>query len=144
MSEKNEKETIEELLEDLKKETEEFEEKVHNVCNYSKVDDKSNKVIVAIITDGKENASREYNKATIKDLIDKKQKEGWEFIFLGANIDAVSEADSIGIKRDHALKYRNSAQGVRANYNAVSEFVAEAASEAETGNWKKEAVEDKN
>ena len=101
-------------------------------------------MVFAIITDGKENSSREYNKAGIKSLIEKKQQEGWDFVFLGANIDAISEAGSIGISRDNVVKYKNSAKGVRANYDAVAAFTAESVSENKTQNWKKEAVEDKS
>ena len=117
---------------------------IDTVGSYKDVDSKNNKVVVAIITDGKENASREYSKDVVKKLIEKKQEEGWEFVFLGANIDAVTEAGKLGISSKHAVRYENSARGVQSNYNAISSFAAEAVdSSAEEGAWRKEVVEDK-
>lgn len=70
------------------------------------ISDKDHKVIFVIITDGQENASTEYSKATIQKMISDKKAQGWDFIFLGANIDAASEAQNLGIDADHAVKYR--------------------------------------
>lgn len=87
------------------------------------INDEDHKVIFAIITDGRENSSREFSKDQIKKLISLRQeKYGWEFIFLGANIDAVSEASSLGIDRDNAVKYQNSSDGVRANFAGIASF----------------------
>lgn len=119
---------------------------IGKVQDYSKIDAKDNKVIFVIITDGKENYSKEYKKAQVKKLIEKKQENSeWEFVFLGANIDAATEAGSLGIVRDHAVKYRNTPSGVRANYDAVARFAAEAAAptEAHESNWKEAVEEDK-
>lgn len=80
------------------------------------------KTIVVIITDGYENASRHYRKTDIKKLITTLQKdEGWEFIFLGANIDAADEAESYGISRDRAVKYCSDERGTADNFEAMSE-----------------------
>ena len=103
------------------------------------------KVIFVIITDGMENASTEFTKPKVKQLIsDKQEKAGWEFIYLGANIDAVEEADAIGVKKANAVTYRNTESGVRANYDAVSAFVEETAepSTAEKGRWRSRVEED--
>ena len=103
------------------------------------------KVIFVIITDGMENASTEFSKAKIKEMIsDKQEMEGWDFIYLGANIDAVEEADAIGVQRSNAVTYRNTESGVRANYDAVSAFVEETAepSTAEKGRWRSRVEED--
>ena len=103
------------------------------------------KVIFVIITDGMENASKEFTKPKVKQLIsDKQEKAGWEFIYLGANIDAVEEADAIGVKKANAVTYRNTESGVRANYDAVSAFVEETAepSTAEKGRWRSRVEED--
>lgn len=92
------------------------------------INDKGNKVIVVLITDGMENASREYKRADVKKLIsDLQEKQDWEFIFLGANIDAAAEAGSLGIRRDNAVKYKNTSKGVKANYEAVGTMMEEAA-----------------
>lgn len=103
------------------------------------------KVIFVIITDGMENASTEFTKPKVKQLIsDKQEKAGWEFIYLGANIDAVEEADAIGVKKANAVTYRNTESGVRANYDAVSAFIEETAepSTAEKGRWRSRVEED--
>lgn len=79
------------------------------------------KTIVAIITDGQENASREYSLAQVKHMIERqKEKYGREFLFLGANIDAVSVAADIGISADRAVKYEADGMGTIENFAAVS------------------------
>jgi Mg-chelatase subunit ChlD len=115
---------------------------IDKVCAYKNIDDKDNKVIFAIITDGRENASTEYQKKNVKDLIEKKQKDGWEFIFLGANIDAISEAGSIGISPRRTVQYKNSERGVRANYDAVASFAEQSALGVDSEEWKQKAEQD--
>ena len=103
------------------------------------------KVIVVITTDGKENASREFTKDKIKEMVAELQAEkNWEFIFLGANIDAIGEAGSLGIT--HAAKYQNDGEGVRQNFEAVSVLVTDAASgkSAEESTWKDEVKQAEN
>lgn len=79
------------------------------------------KVMVVIITDGEENASREYSFAKVKAKIEELKKScGWEFIFLGANIDAVETAGSIGISSDRALNYVPDEAGTACNFKAVA------------------------
>lgn len=86
---------------------------------------RADKVIFVIITDGEENASREYSVKQVKELISRQKKEfNWEFIFLGANIDAVATADRIGIKADRVQNFRSDGAGVRLNYQVVSEAVS--------------------
>lgn len=78
---------------------------ITKVEKYDGINEKNNKVLFVIITDGQENDSKEYTKDTIKRMIsDKQEKDGWEFVFLGANIDAASEAKSIGVKAENAKK----------------------------------------
>ena len=90
-------------------------------------DRQGTKVIVVIITDGMENASTEFTKAKVKELIsDKQEKAGWDFIYLGANIDAAEEADAIGVRKANAVTYKNTSSGVRANYDAVGVYVRSA------------------
>ena len=83
-----------------------------------------NKVLFVITTDGMENSSCEYNYAAIKKLITTKQKQNkWEFIFLGANIDAVETASFMGIGQDRAQNYRADSKGVSKNYEALSKAI---------------------
>ena len=83
-------------------------------------EEQAEKVIFVITTDGMENASCRYDRDKIKKMIEKKQsKKNWQFMFLGANMDAVSEAGRIGIRADRAVTYANDSYGVRENYAAV-------------------------
>lgn len=75
-------------------------------------------------TDGMENASRRYNYAKIKKMIEKWQAKNWEFIFLGANIDAVAEAGRMGIRAGRAVNYHCDAAGTALNYKVLSQTVA--------------------
>lgn len=106
---------------------------------------KNNRVLFVIITDGQENSSREYSKSQVKKMIsDKQEKYDWEFIFLGANIDAASEAESIGIKRQNAVKYENSKMGVSANFEAAAELSKDVAMDKkESSKWREKVVKDK-
>jgi uncharacterized protein YegL len=82
---------------------------------------RAEKVIFVIITDGQENSSREYRYADIKKLIEHQQKKyGWEFLFLGANIDAFDEADKLGIVADHAANFVANPAGVGAAWGATA------------------------
>lgn len=98
-------------------------------CRLSKTEEgrRPGKVIFVITTDGMENASREFTYEKVKELIRYQQeKYRWEFIFMGANIDAVREADSIGIEPRYAYHFEASRTGVEKMYNMVSEAVSEA------------------
>lgn len=79
---------------------------------------KPNKVLFVITTDGMENASREYNKEKVKELIENHQK--WEFMYIGANIDSYGEGASIGIKRKNIANYEKSKKGVGKLFGAVA------------------------
>lgn len=82
------------------------------------------KTMVVIITDGFENASREFTLPQVKQMIERQKAEfGWEFLFLGANIDAVSTAADFGISADRAVTYEADSVGTRMNFDAVSEVV---------------------
>ena len=109
------------------------------------IDAKGNKVLVVITTDGKENASREWTYAKVKALISELQEKNFEFVFLGANIDAAQTAATIGIRRENAVKYKNTSSGVQANFRAVSAMMEDYAKtgSVESGNWKKEVEQDK-
>ena len=86
--------------------------------------EKPERAIIVIVTDGCENASREYTKAKIQEMIKARQDSGkWAFIYLGANVDAFSEAGSIGISMANSAGYVNSHAGVRAMYVTASNAV---------------------
>lgn len=81
--------------------------------------------VVVIITDGEENSSREYSADKVHSMIEhEKEKYGWEFIFLGANIDAVQTAQRFGIDADRAVDYIPDAKGTQLNFEAMAETVA--------------------
>lgn len=86
---------------------------------------KADKVVFIISTDGYENASHEYTYSSIKKLIEKqKNKHNWEFIFMGANIDAVSETEKLGIHSSRAVKYYHDEEGVKETYEAAAIFTS--------------------
>ena len=99
--------------------------KIANAQKHTSDDEKAEKVMFVIITDGLENASREYSYEQVKNIIEK-QKElyKWEFIFLGANIDAVCEAAKFGIPEERAANFNSDSVGTRLNYEAVNEAVS--------------------
>ena len=77
-------------------------------------------VIFSIITDGLENASRRYSYPLVRQMIEEHQRQGWEFIFLGANIDAAAEASRIGIRADRATQYMSDNVGTAIAYEAMA------------------------
>ena len=82
------------------------------------------KVLVAIITDGQENASTEYTHAQVKQMIETRQAEnGWEFLFLGAGIDVIAQASQIGIAMQHTRQFTADSDGIEENFNIVCEAV---------------------
>ena len=88
--------------------------------------EKATKVLFIIITDGLENASKEYNSAAVKKLIEtQKAKDGWEFLFLGANIDAIETASAIGISAERAVNYNSDSVGTQLNYKSLNNAVSE-------------------
>lgn len=87
--------------------------------------EKPDKTIVVIITDGYENTSREFNIHRINQMINhQKERYGWEFLFLGANIDAIGTASQFGISSDRAVEYRADTKGTRTNFEALSATVS--------------------
>lgn len=109
--------------------------------------EKAEKVIFVITTDGLENASRVYSREQVKSMIQQeKEKYGWEFLFLGANMDAVKEAESFGIAKDRSVTFENDSKGIETNYRAVGEVLCQmrcAPSAASVGaEWKREIEED--
>lgn len=98
-----------------------------------------NKTVVIVITDGLENASVNYTYKEIREKIASRRLQGWEFIFLGANIDVAAEAEKIGIPMRRAAGYCQDDEGVRLNFQAVSKVVSNVRKNEVIGeNWKKE------
>lgn len=86
---------------------------------------RAERVLFVIITDGEENSSREYSAKNVKHMVERQKSEyGWEFIFLGANIDAVHTADSFGIGADRAADYVADGAGTKLSYRAMAQTVA--------------------
>lgn len=100
--------------------------KIENVQKHLPEAHKAGKVIFVITTDGLENSSVEYSYNDIKRMIEAKKECGWEFLFLGANIDAGKEAEKMGIARDRAVTYENDHKGVALNYETVGRAVRHA------------------
>ena len=99
--------------------------KISHAQKQSKPEYRADKVLVVIITDGMENASREYSYEQVKSKIElQKSQSGWEFIFLGANIDAAETAECFGIDRSRAQNFHNDSQGIELNYLVLSEAIA--------------------
>ena len=123
---------------------------IGNVHKYARDEDRPEKTLFIITTDGQENASRQYSYDKVKKMVERQQKKyGWEFLFLGANIDAVSEAGRVGIRADRAVKYECDSQGTMTNFKALNRAVSsvrccaapEALEEALVG-WDEEIRED--
>lgn len=97
---------------------------INTIHKYARVEDRPNKTIFIITTDGKENASRQYSSERVKKMVEeRKSKYGWEFLFLGANIDAVETAGHFGISKDRAVNYHSDAEGTALNYEVLSDAI---------------------
>lgn len=113
-------------------------------------EERPEKTMFIITTDGQENSSHDFTYEKIKKMVEKKQnKKNWEFLFLGANIDAIGTAAGLGIRADRAVNYRSDSVGTAVNYRALSSAVscfrkAESpmAAKACMVNWDKEIVAD--
>lgn len=112
---------------------------IQNVHKYAREEDRPEKTLFVITTDGMENASRTYDYHRVRRMIEhEKEKYGWEFLFLGANIDAAREAARFGIDADRAANYHADHQGTAIIYEAVCDAVCNVrASRPMSSNWKK-------
>ncbi|MGP1459656.1 MAG: vWA domain-containing protein [Treponema sp.] len=116
---------------------------IGTVHKYARDEDRPEKTIFVITTDGEENSSSEYGYEQIKKMVKRQQKNyGWEFIFLGANIDAISEAGKLGIRADRAVRYECDGVGTALNFSALGGAVCGLrAGQVITGDWSKEIAE---
>ena len=117
---------------------------IGNVHKYARKEDVPDKTLFVITTDGYENASKRYDYDKVRKMIERqKKKYGWEFLFLGANIDAAAEARRFGISEDHAVNYKCDEEGTALNYEVISDAVcAVRASRPLSADWKKRIDED--
>ena len=98
---------------------------IGNIHKYAREEDVPKKTIFIITTDGMENASRSYTYEKVKSMIERqKEKYGWEFIFLGANIDAAAVGAKMGISEDRSVQFTNDEAGVKLNYAAMSDAIS--------------------
>ena len=98
---------------------------IGNIHKYARRSDVPENTLFVITTDGMENASQRYTAEQVKDMIRRQTEQyGWEFLFLGANIDAVETAGSLGIAPDRAVNYHCDSEGTRLNYEVVGQAVA--------------------
>ena len=98
---------------------------IGNIHKYARPEDVPEHTLFVITTDGMENASRRYTAPQVREMIRRqKEKYGWEFLFLGANIDAVETAGRLGIAPDRAVNYHSDSKGTRLNYDVVGRAVA--------------------
>ena len=97
---------------------------IGNIHKYARKEDVPEKTLFVITTDGCENASRRYDYDKVRHMIERqKEKYGWEFLFLGANIDAAAEAKRFGIDADRAANYHCDEAGTALNYQVLSDVV---------------------
>lgn len=98
---------------------------IGNIHKYAKKEDRPEKTLFIITTDGMENSSRLYSYDKVKKMVEKqKKKYGWEFLFLGANIDAIEVAGRFGIGANRAINYESDHKGTQLNYEALSKTVS--------------------
>lgn len=124
---------------------------ISNVHKYAREEDRPAKTLFVITTDGMENASREYSYKDVKKLIGRKQEEnGWEFLFLGANIDAIEVANNMGIKASNAVNYNCDSVGTSINFKVLNKAISkmricpaeECCKVFSEGDWKEEIEND--
>ena len=124
---------------------------IGNIHKHARKEDRPAKTLFVITTDGLENASTKYSIDKVKKMIERqKKKHNWEFLFLGANIDAIKAAEGMGIDRDRAANFHSDAKGTALNYRVLEKAVSRARSCAPAqmasvfaeGVWKEEIDQD--
>lgn len=98
---------------------------IGNVQKYAREEDRPEKTLFIITTDGMENASRLYTYSKVKQMVERQEKKyGWEFLFLGANMDAVKEAARFGIQANRAVNYECDKEGTNLSYRVLANTVS--------------------
>ena len=117
---------------------------IGNIHKYARVEDVPEHTMFVITTDGYENSSHRYTSEDVKRMIERqKEKYGWEFLFIGANIDAVETAARYGIRKDRAVNYNADKEGTKVLYETLSEAVCEVRASAPLGaDWSDEINSD--
>ena len=111
---------------------------IGNVHKYAREEDRPAKTVFVIITDGMENASRRYTYDEVRHMVEQQRdRYGWEFLFLGANMDAIAAARSFGIREDRAVRYKCDKRGTALNFEVLSDTIGCIREGARpTANWK--------
>ena len=120
---------------------------IRNIHKYARAEDRPQKTLFVITTDGMENASEKFSYRDIKELVGKQKELGWEFIFLGANIDAIEVAGHLGIDARRAVNYHADSRGTSELFGAVGNFASAFAASPfdnffDDGSWRKSIDED--
>lgn len=117
---------------------------IGNIHKYAREEDVPEHTLFVIITDGMENTSSRYDIDTVRHMIERqKERYGWEFLFLGANIDAVQTAAHYGIGASRSVTYRSDSEGTRLNYDVVTQVISDVrASRPVSDEWKKQIEAD--
>ncbi|MCQ2446902.1 MAG: VWA domain-containing protein [Clostridia bacterium] len=117
---------------------------IANVHKYAREEDRPARTLFVITADGMENSSRIYTYKKVRDMIERQKRDcGWEFLFLGANIDAAEEAARFGIDEERAVNFHNDSVGTALNYEVLGEAVCELrAARPIKASWKKKIEKD--
>ena len=117
---------------------------IGNIHKYARPEDVPEHTVFVITTDGMENASHRYTAEKVKNMVQRQiEKFGWEFLFLGANIDAVETASNIGIAKDRAVNFHSDSEGTALNYSVMSEAIENVrCAKPLTADWKAEIDRD--
>ena len=117
---------------------------IGNIHKYARKEDVPEHTLFVITTDGMENASHRYDSEKVKSMIKRqKEKYGWEFLFLGANIDAVETAAHFGIEKDRAVNYHADSVGTQLNYEVLADAISDIRlSRPLAAGWKKRIDKD--
>jgi uncharacterized protein YegL len=118
---------------------------IGNIHKYARDEDRPEKTLFIITTDGMENASRRYTYKKVKQMVERqKARHGWEFLFFGANMDAIAVAGNIGIHADRAVTYQCDEEGTALNYKVLGEAIHHVRSSDKmlAPSWKRKIDED--
>ena len=118
-------------------------EHIKGIHKYIRDEDVPEHTLVVITTDGLENASKHYTASQVKQLIEAQKEAGWEFLFFGANIDAVATAAGFGIEKERAVDFNNDGEGINLNFEGVCKFIKTMSAGAPNGaEWKRDIEKD--